>query len=150
MSEQPHPSSIFSPVPQSLLPSFCLFFDFLHLFSLLSYMNTSVFKYSTSLGVQTLSPGEHPPKQTKRQLSGVAVQGKNGWQSSTGSLVNPVNNKSSVMSIITVGVVLMGPQTGFSLLLMLWIFCTSCQVVHVVKSVILRSWWFPSITVHDY
>lgn len=60
----------------SLLPSLCLFFDFLHLFNQPTYMNTRVFKYSTSLGVPTLSPGEHQPKQTKRQLSEVAVQGK--------------------------------------------------------------------------
>lgn len=74
MQAPPIPNHPF--VPQSLLPSLCLFSNFLHLFRRLTYMNTRVFTSILHHWVQTSSPGEHQPKQTKGRLCGVAVRGE--------------------------------------------------------------------------
>lgn len=70
-----HPSFFFFPAPQSLLPSFCLFLWLsASIRSAITHDGTTVATCSTSLGVQTLSPGERQPEQSKRQLCSLDSQ----------------------------------------------------------------------------
>lgn len=108
--QQSHPTPMpSSSAPQSLLPFLCLIFNFLHLIWITGHSSILLHSGSThwALGNASLN------RETRNSLE-FAVQGKMkclhlGWQSATGSLVNPVNNTSSTVRITTVDIVFMGP-----------------------------------------